>query len=135
MFHAIRFQRVGRAKKHLQTYKDVGHPRKLRKLRFFATMYHRLYLRWGTGKGEADELAAQGGGTIFRATINLDKPSAAGEREGEDRRDDASAGAGAVGAAGVDSDGAAFVVAVASVDQAWGLRLVKGSPDTGPQVC
>ncbi|CAN0307073.1 unnamed protein product, partial [Hapterophycus canaliculatus] len=29
--------------------------------------------------------------------------------------------------------GAAFVVAIASVDQGWGARLTKGSPDVGPQ--
>lgn len=29
---------------------------------------------------------------------------------------------------------AAFVVAVTTVDQEWGARLVKGWPDIGPQV-
>lgn len=94
-----------------------------------------FHLRWSTKDGKADQLAAAGGGTIFRARLGFDQtPARGGEGEGNDGQNDARAGAGVGGDAGVDSDGAVFVVAVASVDQAWGARRVKGSPDIGPQV-
>ncbi|CAM9916764.1 unnamed protein product [Scytosiphon promiscuus] len=86
--------------------------------------------RWTAQDGGTDEVAAKGRGTVFGARVDLDQASvSAGEGGGNGGHIDVRAG----GNAGIDPDHAAFVVAIASVDQAWGARLIKGSPDIGPQ--
>ncbi len=77
----------------------------------------------------------EGGGareTTFRARFDLEAIPTSGSSSGPGGvhfqvADAADAAAGAARTA-------AFVMAVTSVDQAWGARLVKGWPDTGPQV-
>lgn len=83
--------------------------------------------RWNSSKYDGNEEEEAQRETTFRARVDLDlEKNTPGGVQWQ------------VGAGG-DHDGAppaaaAFVVAVASVDQAWGSGLVKGWPDVGPQV-
>lgn len=88
-------------------------------------LVRRFVLRWSSGSSK------EGGEreTTFRERFDLEQATPGGVKlqvhVGEGGGEDGGKGDGA---------GAAFVVAVASVDQAWGAQLAKGSPDVGPQV-
>lgn len=82
-----------------------------------------LIFRWSRSSSNSNE-GEEERETTFRARFHLENATHGGVHtqvsEGSQHH-----GGGAA---------AAFVMAVTSVDQAWGARLVQGWPDIGPQV-
>ena len=81
-------------------------------------------IRWsrsGSNNGGEEERE-----TTFRARVDLEDaaPGGVNFQVGESGLHE-----------GGGDGGAVFVVAVTTVDQAWGSQLEKGWPDVGPQVC